>query len=148
MQHQFLVFVAVSINFLPYLSPNFQTFPSTYFLYFGSVEYLMFIIIYSIIKVIDTRLHVWSFIHSHFLCKILNVVCAYYFIIFLRFVKNFLYYFFQKQASKDCLTQGNLLKTTLLNEILKRKCMEIFLYTPNIFHLGQEWMFAKYTFTF
>ena len=35
---------------------------------------------------------------------------------FLGFVKNFLCYFFQKQASKDHLTQGNLLKTTLLNE--------------------------------
>ena len=35
---------------------------------------------------------------------------------FLRFVKNFTCYFFQKQASKDYLTQGNLLKTTLLNE--------------------------------
>ena len=34
---------------------------------------------------------------------------------FLKFVKNSLY-FFQKQASKDHLTQGNILKTTLLNE--------------------------------
>ena len=28
--------------------------------------------------------------------------------------------------------------------ILKRKCMKISLYTPNVFHLGQEAMFAKY----
>ena len=34
---------------------------------------------------------------------------------FLRFVKNFIC-FFEKQVSKDDLTQGNLLKTTLLNE--------------------------------
>ena len=33
-----------------------------------------------------------------------------------RFVNNFLCYFFQKQASKDNLIQGNLLKTTLVNE--------------------------------
>ena len=36
--------------------------------------------------------------------------------VFLRFVKNFLWYFFQKQGSKDHLTQGNLVRTTLLNE--------------------------------
>ena len=35
---------------------------------------------------------------------------------FSRFVKNFLCYFCQKQASKDPLTQGILLKTMLLNE--------------------------------
>ena len=35
---------------------------------------------------------------------------------FLRFVKNLLCYFFQKQILKYCLTQGNLLKTMLLNE--------------------------------
>ena len=29
--------------------------------------------------------------------------------------------------------------------MLKRKCMEITLYTPNIFHLGQEEMFTKHT---
>ena len=50
--------------------------------------------------------------------------------------------FFQKQASKDHLIQGNLLKTMLLNEknkaILKRKYMKISLYTSNIFHLAQE----------
>ena len=33
-----------------------------------------------------------------------------------RFVNIFLRYFFQKQASKDHLTQGNLSKATLLNE--------------------------------
>ena len=46
--------------------------------------------------------------------QILNVACADYLIIF--FVENFLSYFFQNQASKDYLTQGNLLKTTLLKE--------------------------------
>ena len=35
---------------------------------------------------------------------------------FSRFVKNFLCYFFQKQASKDHLTWGNILKTKSLNE--------------------------------
>ena len=58
----------------------------------------------------------WSFVHSHFFCKNLSVVCADYLIIFLRFIKNFLCYFFQKQASKDHLTPGNLLKTTLVYE--------------------------------
>ena len=43
------VFVAVSINFLQYLSPNFQAkdkkpYPLTYFLNFAFVEYLIFII--------------------------------------------------------------------------------------------------------
>ena len=32
--------------------------------------------------------------------------------------------------------------------ILKRKCMEISLYTPNIFHLGQKVMFAKHVLLF
>ena len=31
---------------------------------------------------------------------------------------------------------------------LKSKCMEISLYTPNIFHLGQEVMLTKHAFTF
>ena len=35
---------------------------------------------------------------------------------FSRFVKNFHCYFFQKQDSKDHLTQGNILKTMWLNE--------------------------------
>ena len=35
---------------------------------------------------------------------------------FSGFVKNFICNIFQKQSSKDHLTQGNLLKTTLLNE--------------------------------
>ena len=44
-----LVFVVVSFNFLPYLSPNFlanhnKLYPLTYFLYFGSVEYLIFLL--------------------------------------------------------------------------------------------------------
>ena len=35
----------------------------------------------------------------------------------MRFVKNFIcFFFFQEQASKDRLTQGNLLKTTFSNE--------------------------------
>ena len=71
---------------------------------------------------------------------------------FSRFGNIFLCCFFQKQASKDHLTQENLLKTTLLNEKQNNlekemKCMEISHYTPNIFHLGQEVMFTKYTFT-
>ena len=42
------VFVAISINFLPYLSPNVisndkKPYPLTYFLNSGSVEYLVFI---------------------------------------------------------------------------------------------------------
>ena len=42
------VFVAISINFLPYLSPNFtanykKPYPLTYFLYLSSVECLIFI---------------------------------------------------------------------------------------------------------
>ena len=32
--------------------------------------------------------------------------------------------------------------------ILKRKCMEISPYTPNIFHLGQEAMFTERTVIF
>ena len=35
---------------------------------------------------------------------------------FSRFVQNFLCYLFQTQASKDHITQGNLLKVTLLKE--------------------------------
>ena len=35
---------------------------------------------------------------------------------FSRFGKNFLCYFFQKQDSKDHLTQRNLLKTAILDE--------------------------------
>ena len=46
------IYVAMSMNFLLYLSPNFlgndqmtkNLYPLTYFLYFGSVEYLIFII--------------------------------------------------------------------------------------------------------
>ena len=63
---------------------------------------------------------------------------------FSRFVNNFLCYFFQKQAPKDHLTQGNL-KTTLLNEKqsnFEKEMYEISLYTPNIFHLGLEVMFT------
>ena len=79
-----------------------------------------------------------SFVHSHFLCKNLDAVCADY---FWRYVKNFFCYFFQKQASKDHLKQGNLLKTTLLNEKqsnLERKCTEVYLYSATNFHLEHE----------
>ena len=58
----------------------------------------------------------WSFVHSHFLCKNLNAVCADYLIIFRDSFRIFFATFFQKQASKYHLTQGNLLKTTLFNE--------------------------------
>ena len=58
----------------------------------------------------------WSFIHSHFFCKILNAVCADYFIIFQYLLTFFFATFFQNQTSKDHLTQGNLLKTTLFYE--------------------------------
>ena len=72
-------------------------------------------------------------------------------IIFQDFLTFFLANFFQKEVSKDHSTQGNLLKATLLNErqnnLQKKKCMEISLYTPSIFHLGQEVMFTKHTFT-
>ena len=56
--------------------------------------------------------------------QILNVACADYLIIF--FVENFLCYFFQNQASKDYLTQGNLLKTTLLKEKQSKLEKEIY----------------------
>ena len=71
-------------------------------------------------------------------------------IFFSRFVKNFICFFFQKHALKGHLMQGNLLKTTLKENkaVLKRKYIEISLYTPNIFHLGQEVIFTKHTFTF
>ena len=42
--------------------------------------------------------------------------CADYLIIFLYFLTFFFATFFHKQASKDDLTLGNLLKTMLLNE--------------------------------
>ena len=74
-----------------------------------------------------------SFIYSHFLCQSLSAVCADYFDYFLRFVKNFLCYFFQKQATKDHLTQGNLLKTTLLNEKQSNLDKEMY---GNIFFLS------------
>ena len=56
-----------------------------------------------------------NFVHNHFLCKNLNAVCAHYLIIFWDLLTFFLAIFFQKQASKDHLTQGNLLKAILLN---------------------------------
>ena len=44
---------------------------------------------------------------------------------FLRFVENYLCYFFSKAGFKRSLTQGNCLKTTLLNEkqTNHEKCM-------------------------
>ena len=57
-----------------------------------------------------------SFIHSDFLYKNFNAVCPDYFIIRWDLFRFFFATFFQKQASKDHLTQGNLLKTKLLNE--------------------------------
>ena len=72
-------------------------------------------------------------------------------IIFQDLLTFFFATFFQKEVSKDHSTQGKLLKTTLLNEkqnnLENKKCMEIFLYTPSTFHLGQEVMFTKHTFT-
>ena len=55
----------------------------------------------------------WSFLHSYFLCRNLSVVCADYLIVFQDLWRIFPCYFFQKQASKDHLTQGTLLKATL-----------------------------------
>ena len=52
------VFVAVSTNFLPYLSLNFFAYdknpwPLTYFLYFDSVEYFLFIFT----QLLESHLH-------------------------------------------------------------------------------------------
>ena len=58
----------------------------------------------------------WSFAHSHFSDKNSIAVCADYLIIFSNLWRFFFATFFQKQASKNQLTQGNLLKTKLLNE--------------------------------
>ena len=58
----------------------------------------------------------WYFGHSHFVCKNLNALCADYLLIFRDLLTFFFATFFQKQASNDHLTQGNLLKWTLLNE--------------------------------
>ena len=56
------------------------------------------------------------------------------------------------QTSKDHLIQGNLLKTTLLNEkqnnLEKEMYGNISLYSQFVFHLGQELMFMEHTFTF
>ena len=59
----------------------------------------------------EVDFHSWSF----FMRKPKCGVC-WLFNYFLRFVNIFLSYFFRKQASKDHLIQGNLLKTILLNE--------------------------------
>ena len=71
---------------------------------------------------------------------------------FSRFLKNFLCYFFQKQSSKDHLTKGNLLKTTLLNEKQNNLEKEIYgiisLYSQH-FSLGAGINIHKtFTFTF
>ena len=58
----------------------------------------------------------WSFVHSHLLCKNLNAVSADYLLTFRYLLTFFFATFFQKQASKDHWTQGNLLKTMLLNK--------------------------------
>ena len=58
----------------------------------------------------------WYFRHSHFVCKSFIAVCADYLLIFRDLLTFFFATFFQKQASNDHLTQGNLLKWTLLNE--------------------------------
>ena len=70
-------------------------------------------------------------------------------IIFQDLLTFFFATFFQKEVSKDHWTQGNLLKTTLLNEKqnnLEEEMYENISFTPNIFHPGQEVMFAKHTF--
>ena len=69
---------------------------------------------------------------------------------FSRFANIFLCHFFQKQASKDHLTQGNLFKTILLHEKqsnLEKEMYGVSLYTPNIFYLGKEVMSTKHIFT-
>ena len=75
----------------------------------------------------------WSFVHSHLLCKNLNAVCADYLIIFGYLLTFFFATFFQKQASKDHWTQGNLLKIMLLNKkqsnLEKEMYGNIFLYS-------------------
>ena len=58
----------------------------------------------------------WYFVHSRFPCKNLNAVCADYLLIFRDLLTFFFATFFQKEASNDHLTKGNLLKWTLLNE--------------------------------
>ena len=68
------------------------------------------------------------------------------------FVINFLCYVFQKQASKGHLTQGNLLKAMVLIEKESNLEKEMYgnkptyLFTPNIFHQGQEVIITKHTF--
>ena len=71
------------------------------------------------------------------------MVCADYLIIFQNLLNFFFATFFLKQASKDYLTQANLLKMLLSENkaILKRKCKEIPLYSQ-YFPLGLEAMFS------
>ena len=57
----------------------------------------------------------WYFVHSDFVCKSLIAVCAD-LLIFRDLLTFFFATFFQKEASNDHLTKGNLLKWTLLNE--------------------------------
>ena len=85
---------------------------------------------------------------SHFLCKNLNEVCADYLIIFRDLLRFFVATFFQKQASRDHLTQGNLLKTTSLNEKQSNLGKEMYgniSLNSQYFHLRQEVMFTKHT---
>ena len=60
----------------------------------------------------------WFFVHNHFYAKT-SMRYRWLFDYFSRFVKTFLCYFFQKQASKDCLTQGNLFAN--INNVIKWK---------------------------
>ena len=62
------------------------------------------------------------------------VVCADYLIIFWDLLTFFFSFFFQKQSSKDRLSQENLLKRTLLNKkqsnLEKEMYENIYLYSP------------------
>ena len=82
-----------------------------------------------------------SSIHSHFLCKNLNTVCTDYLITFRDLLRFVFANFFQKQASKDHLTQGNLFKTTSLNEKqsnLKKEMNKNILLYSQYFSSGRE----------
>ena len=69
----------------------------------------------------------WNFVHSHFfLMQKPQCVMWWLFDYFSRFFNIFLCYFYQKQALKDHLTQGNLLKTVLLNEKQSNLEMEMY----------------------
>ena len=59
--------------------------------------------------------------------------------LFFEICEEFSLLLFQKQASNDQLTKGNVLKTMLIKDKQSNfeKEMYGFFYTPNIFHLGQ-----------